>query len=1317
MFLIINSMKFKSIILLLAVSFSMMVSAQEIGDWWNDVSVFEVNKVSPRTNVIPYGDESGINNLEYRQSPYYQCINGEWKFYWVEKPADKPQGFFEEGYDISSWGTIPVPGNWELNGYGVPVYVNTRNEFPSNQPYAPTEYNPVGCYVHNFEIPEEWDGRKVYINFGALKSAFYLWINGEFVGYSEDGKTPAEFDITEYLKKGENKLAVEAYRFSDGSYLECQDYWRLSGITRDVILYSKPKTNVYDFFVKAGLDKDYSKGVFDLSIDLNYDLKKIPSKLMVEVEVSSTEQSKFILNEKFTETLSKRDIIDKKTSDGHSTIRFKKTFDRVEHWSAEKPNLYNMVIRLLDKKGNVIEVVGAKVGFRTSEVKDGQLLVNGKPILIKGVNRHEHDSYTGQYVTREVMEKDIQLMLENNINTVRTSHYPDDIYWYELCDRYGLYVIDEANNESHAQGYGDKSLAKDDRWVNVFKYRCRNMVERDKNHPSIIIWSLGNECGNGICMYESYEWVKKRDKTRPVINERSIYDYNNDIIGLMYSSVDYLERFVEEELDSLGRPFIMVEYLHAMGNSCGGMQDYWNVINKYDRLQGGCIWDWVDQSILVVDEEMGVKWYAAGGDLGELEGVVDDDSFCVNGLVSSDRVPHHHMAEVKKIYQNISVIPLDLEKGIFEIKNNFFFRRLNEIECSYTIYTNERKIQSNVLDLNIAPQSSEKINIPIPKPKINDNDPYKHARVEYFIEFSFREKNGNKYLKPETEIAYEVFKLNVPTSDGVKLTDIPEVELSVYKMDSIVAYNDDFRLTFDVKRGLPTSFIYKGEQILAGAIKPNFWRAPTLNDDVDRNALPKWLNANLNELVIKPKEFKADRIDKSRVMVSFILEHKNYNGDVIITTEQVYEINGYADVVISNNIQPSDVVTTFPKIGTQLLVPVDYNKVKFFGKDTENYPDRNSSGKTNVYEMNSSKFFELHVEPQDNGNHSETRWFAVTNKNGSGLFVTSDELFNFSIYQYSDDNLSVAERNNEIKQTDYWTVNIDYKQAPLGTATCGPGVLKKYLINNERYEYIIRLRPFNKGEIKEERLYKQDLFSTSAKVETPVILTNMTRFDNPMMVNMICGDKNAKIYYTLDGSEPTTKSRLFTKPFSIDKTSTIKAKAFNGNMIPSFTLMENYQRLIISDTKFVKDPHRNYSENKELALMDAKTGVVGNWGENWIGFYGEDAEFIIELSQLTDIEKLFVGYAICPNEWVLMPKDIFVSTSTDGETYTEQVRAESPVYVNTKDTKRREEARAKLNAKDVKYIKIKVESYKVLPEDHEYAGENAWIMIDEVRVL
>ena len=346
-------MRVKSIVLLIIMALSINVKAQEIADWWNDVTVCEVNRVSPRTNVIPYEDEKGIYNLDYRQSPYYQCLNGEWKFNWVEKPADKPQGFYATSYDVSSWKTIPVPGNWELNGYGIPVYINQRNEFPSNQPYAPTEYNPVGCYVHNFNVPEEWNGRNIYINFGAVKSAFYLWINGQFVGYSEDAKTPAEFDITPYVTNGNNTLAVEAYRFSDGSYLECQDYWRLSGITRDVILYSKPKTNVFDFFVKAGLDYNYSKGIFEIFIDLNYDTKKIPSKLNLEVEIRSDKNAKFPVNKLYLEELKKSDLIAQQTEEGHSTIRIKKVIDRVEPWSAEKPNLYDMTIRLKDKKGNV----------------------------------------------------------------------------------------------------------------------------------------------------------------------------------------------------------------------------------------------------------------------------------------------------------------------------------------------------------------------------------------------------------------------------------------------------------------------------------------------------------------------------------------------------------------------------------------------------------------------------------------------------------------------------------------------------------------------------------------------------------------------------------------------------------------------------------------------------------------------------------------------------------------------------------------------------------------------------------------------------
>ena len=1309
-------MKIKSIFLLVVVALTVNVRAQEIADWWNDVSVCEVNKVAPRTNVIPYQDEEGIKNLEYRQSPYYQCINGNWKFNWVESPDQKPVGFYEEGYDVSSWGVIPVPGNWELNGYGVPVYINQQNEFPSNQPHAPKDYNPVGCYVHNFRIPQEWEGRNVYINFGAVKSAFYLWINGQFVGYSEDSKTPAEFDITPYLNKnGRNTLAVEAYRFSDGSYLECQDYWRMSGITRDVFIYSKPKINVYDFFVKAGLDENYSKGVFEILIDVNYG-KKIPNKLNLEVKIVNGENAKFLVNKLYVEELTKKDILAKQKSEGLSTIRIKKIIDRVEPWSAEKPNLYDMTIRLKDKKGNVIEVVGAKIGFRTTEVKDGQLKVNGKPILIKGVNRHEHDGITGQCVSRAMMERDIQLMLQHNINTVRTSHYPVDVYWYELCDKYGLYVIDEANNESHAQGYGDASLAKDERWTTAFKYRCNNMVGRDKNHPSVIIWSLGNECGNGVCMYEAYDMVKKIDNTRPVINERSIYDYNNDIIGLMYSSPRYLERFVEEKLDSLGRPFIMVEYLHAMGNSCGGMQDYWDVINKYDQLQGGCIWDWCDQSLIMIDEKTGTKWYAAGGDLGELEGIGNDDSFCVNGVVTSDRRPHHHAEEVKKVYQNITVTPVDIEKGVFEVKNNFFFRRLNEFECSYVIYTNEKsRLQSKTMDLDVSPQGSKTINISIPKPKLSAENSDRFAKQEYFIEFSFKEKNGNKMRPAGTEVAYEVFNLNVETPDGTALKDIPSVRMED-KTNDITISNDIFSFVIDKKQGVPVSFIYRGEQMLAGAIKPNFWRAPTLNDDVDRNALPKWLNANLNELTIVPKSITTKRIDNSRVSVVALLDFNNPACETIITLEQVFEINGYGDVVISSNIQPNEKVITFPKIGTQFLMPLQFNNVRFFGKNTENYPDRNSSGKTNVYSMNAKEFFELHEEPQDNGNHSETRWMSVSNREGFGMFVTSDEHFNFSIYQYSDENLSKAERINQMEKANFWTVNVDYKQAGLGTATCGPGVHDKYLINNDRYEYTIRLRPFCTKDTKEEKLYKEDVISAFSKVATPVIATDLERFDKEMNVTLGCDDANAKIYYTLDGSEPTQKSKLYTKPFSINKSVTVKAKAFVNGKMPSFTLIESYQRLIIAGTTFVEEPNSNYSDKKETVLMDNKCGISGNWGEGWLGFYGKDAEFVIELSQATDINKLYVGYGIQPNDWVLMPKSITVSTSVDGVNFTEEVRAESPVYNNSENVKRREEARAIINASGVKFIKVKVESYKTLPEWHDYAGENAWIMLDEVRI-
>ena len=1059
-------MKRRVYILLSIILLSFFAKAQnvEIKDWWNDLTVYQVNKMPSRTNVMPCDEDM-----------YVRSLNSQWRFNYVKTPSDKIEGFYNVDFDSQRWMLMPVPGNWELNGFDVPVYVNVANEFKSNPPYAPTEYNPVGQYITEFKVPGEWEGRNVYINIGAVKSAMYLWVNGQFVGYSEDSKTPAEFDITPYINCGlPNLLAMEVYRFSDGSYLEAQDFWRMSGITRDVVIYSKPKLNIFDYYVKAGLDSRYEDGTFEMTADINFDPKQIPSQFNVEVEISGEGKDGKPLKKTFVKNVRKKDLKKFKANKLY-TLSFEKTvIKNVKPWSAEKPNLYSLTIRIKDKKGAEIEVIKSHVGFRTVEIKDGQLKVNGKAIMVKGVNRHEHSGFTGQYVDRKTMEEDIRIMCENNINTVRTSHYPDDPYWYELCDVYGIYVIDEANNESHPQGYEENSLAKKAEWKEVFLYRCRNMVERDKNHPSVIVWSVGNECGNGVCTKYCYDWMKKRD-TRPVICERAIYDDNTDYIGLMYASVDYLTKFAEEHLDKKNRPFIMVEYCHAMGNSVGGLQDYMDVFEKYPQLQGGCIWDFVDQSIVRYDEKMKTEWYAAGGDLGSIPDCGNDDSFCVNGLITSDRKPHHHMAEVKKCYQNISVTAIDVENGVFKIDNKYIFTNLSDFDCTYVIFSNEQKLVDGTVELNCEPGMSQIVNINIPDPFKADAFLPVAPNQEYFINFSFKVKSNNVRFNTGAEVAYEQIPLNIRKKDPVKLEKAPKLDMR-NNNEAIVLSNKDFSFKIDKKEGVPTSFVYQGEELLEGAMKPNFWRAPTLNDDVDWNGRRVWEAAGLDSLVIGKKSFTVNRIDAGNVKVSVDLEFLNQKGELVLKTNQLYEVNGFGDVVVTMKVIPTDKVVTFPKIGTQLMMPFDYNKVKYFGKDTENYPDRNTSGKVGVYSRNAADFFEMHEEPQESGNRTEVRWFAVTNAYGNGLFVSGKEHLNFSIYCYSDADITRAERINQITPAPYWTVNIDYKQAPLGTATCGPGALDKYLIKNDIYEYTFRLRPFKKSEITPEELFRQAIF-------------------------------------------------------------------------------------------------------------------------------------------------------------------------------------------------------------------------------------------------
>ena len=1035
-------MKVRFSLLLIFIQLSVLLFAQtdEVEEWWNDLDVFQVNKIPPRANVV---------------TEYYKVLNGDWKFAYCESPKDRIVDFYKTDSDASDWGTIPVPGNWELNGYGNPVYVNVANEFKSDPPFAPTEYNPVGQYIYEFVGQKEWAGQNVYLRIGAVKSAMYLWINGQFVGYSEDSKTPAEFDITPYINiDSTNKLALEVYRFCDGSYLEAQDFWRMSGITRDVVIYSKPKLNIYDYFVKAGLDENYENGTFELETKINFDSKQLPRKFSVEVTLVGRDKDGEISSLVYEKKLRRKDL-KPYYDDGIYVLHFDKTIiEGVRPWSAEKPNLYAMFIKIKDRRGNSIDLIAQVIGFRTTEVKDGQLLVNGKPVLIKGVNRHEHSGVTGQYVDHATMERDIQLMLENNINCVRTCHYPDDEYWYDLCDIYGIYVIDEANNESHPQGYDDFSLAKDPEWKNAFVYRCLNMLERDKNHPSVIVWSVGNECGSGVCTNMSYIRMKLRDNTRPVICERAIYGKHTDYIGLMYASVDYLTKFAEKHIDSLNRPFIMVEYCHAMGNSCGGLQDYMDVFEKYPQLQGGCIWDFVDQSIIQYDEN-GKKWYAAGGDLGSIPDCGNDDSFCVNGLVTSDRIPHHHMDEVKKCYQNIKVKPVDMVNGIFEVENHYFFTDLSDFDCDYVIFSNEKTLMKGKIDLNCQPGEAQKVRISLPESIFFTEKP----GMEFFINFSFKTKNDNDLLPAGYEIAYEQLQFDVPMVEEKPDLKVEKLNMTQDK-DVIILSNNDYSFKIDKKEGVPTSLIYKGVEMLAGPVKPNFWRAPTLNDDADWNGRRKWEAAGLDSLVVSSnKTFKVTRTDAGHVSVSVGLEFLDSNGELVLKTNDVYDVDGNGNILVTMRVEPTEKVITFPKVGTQWLMPLGFNQVRYFGKDTENYPDRDASGRVGVYDRNAADFFEMHEEPQESGNRMHVRWVELKDAKGYGIRVTGEEQLNFSIYQYSDEDLTRAERINQISPSDFWTVNIDYKQAPLGTATCGPGALDKYLIKNDIYEYSFKIQP------------------------------------------------------------------------------------------------------------------------------------------------------------------------------------------------------------------------------------------------------------------
>ena len=734
---------------------------------WETLEVLSVNREPAHATLFPFADRQHALDGDRTSSRWLLSLDGTWKFYWVRKPGDRPLNFFEEDYDDSGWDEIEVPSNWEVQGYGYPIYLDTEYPFPADWPRIPHTYNPVGSYRRVFHLPPDWTEREIFVHFGAVKSAFYLWINGEYVGYSQGSKTPAEFNVGRHLRSGENSIALEVYRWSDGSYLEAQDFWRLSGIEREVYLYATPRVHIRDFFVRPELDDDHRHGALNLQVQVRNYGDGDGHRGRMRVSLLDDANSGRALVE--------RTLPFEVASAEERTVTLEAEVREPRKWSAETPNLYTLLIELLDGD-DLAEVVTAKVGFRRIEIAGGQLRVNGVPITIRGVNRHETDPVTGHVVTEESMLRDIRLMKQNNINSVRTSHYPNSPRWYELADRYGLYLVDEANVESH--GYccdPETTLGNRPEWIEAHLDRTRRMFERDKNHPSVILWSLGNEAGDGVVFQETYAALKRLDPTRPVQYEGAGQEAHTDLYVPMYARIPKIEAYA---LTNPPRPLILCEYAHAMGNSVGNLQDYWDVIERYPSLQGGFIWDWVDQALLRHDAD-GNPFWAYGGDFGH-PSVPNDSNFCNNGLVAADRTPHPHLHEVKKVYQPIKVRPVDAGRGLTSIENRHDFTDLDRFDFRWDVEADGRRVAGGELEVpNVRPHGIAEVEIPLPALDLAPG-------AEYFLTVRALTATEQPLVPAGSEMAWDQIKLPAHADP----TLLPVEGMTPLRMNDRVRYVD-----------------------------------------------------------------------------------------------------------------------------------------------------------------------------------------------------------------------------------------------------------------------------------------------------------------------------------------------------------------------------------------------------------------------------------------------------------------------------------------------------------------------------------------------
>ncbi len=1025
---------------------------KELRDWDN-LNLLERHREKNHGTLFSYSDKKKALTFE-RENSAFRLLNGVWKFNYSPSPHTVPEGFYSADYDAAGWDDIKVPGHWQLQGYGKPHYTDLYFPFPVDPPRTPSE-NPTGCYRRAFYVPGAWQEKRVYIRFEGVDSAFHLWVNGKEAGYSQGSRLPSEFDITDLVHSGKNILAVRVYQWSCGSYLEDQDMWWLSGIFRDVYLVARPKVYIRDFCVTTELDGSYQDGVLQCTafVENKSDLESLAANLVAEL--FDSDGSTLIGSAGADCSLQ---------NDCESIVAFSIPVHNPYKWSAEAPYLYNLVISLKNADGAIIEAIPWKVGFRQVEIRGGNLLVNGVPVMFRGVNRHDHHPDLGRAVPYETMVKDVVMMKQHNINAVRTSHYPNDPRFYDLCDEYGLYVIDETDLETHGfELTGDANRLSDDPlWKEAYLDRIQRMVYRDRNHPSIIMWSLGNESGFG-CNFEAMaEWCHKADPTRPVHYEGDREAKVCDVVSTMYSPVEKMIGF--GKLEGCEKPHILCEYAHAMGNGPGGLKEYWDAFYQYKRLQGGFVWEWIDHGIRQYTSD-GKEFYAYGGDFGDEP---NNSNFVIDGLVMPDRTPSPGLAEFKKVIEPVKVEEIDLQRGKIRVFNYYDFITLSHLILSWTVEADGEVLQSGYCGLpEIKAGESGIVELPYVMP-------HKGASgTDYWLKVGFILGAGTKWTEKGHEVAWAQFNLPVEQGEGYPCP-VEESPFLECRSDGSILYlkGERFVLTFDMLKGTIASWNYEGLEMLKSGPRLNIWRAPI---DNDMYAVTEWKKAMVHLMHHSVETFQWEKVSDSTAIVrcNVHMSPPTYNWGFHLT--YTYTIDGDGTIVLDTSGKPYGTVPeSLPRIGLQMQIPEALERVVWYGRGPgECYCDSKLANAVGLYKSTVDGMETPYIYPQDNGNRTDIEWVAVSDNREMGFVSAASSKFDFSASHYSMKDLDLAKHRWELIKRDAITFNLDYRQGGLGSNSCGPGRLPQYEVRAEAFTFKIALKPYSRSSVSEAELGKK----------------------------------------------------------------------------------------------------------------------------------------------------------------------------------------------------------------------------------------------------